>query len=292
MTLEGKTIFITGGSRGIGRAIALRAARDKANVVIVAKTVDAHPVLDGTIHSVATEIEEAGGAALAVRCDIRDVVQVETAVSAAIARFGGIDVLVNNASAVSLTATLETSIRRYDLMHEVNSRGTFIASKACLPHLLKAENPHILMLSPPLNIEERWFAPHVAYTIAKYGMSLCALGLAGEFRGKVGVNALWPRTAIATAAISQFRDSRYALDKPRSPEIMADAAYLAFTSDARATTGNFWVDDELLAAHGVTDLSRYAPEGIRDVDLSPDIFVPSLNELREALEPKCEEHPR
>lgn len=279
MSLSAKTVFISGGSRGIGRAVALRAARDGANVVIAAKTAEAHAKLSGTIHSVAEEIEAVGGQALAVQCDIRDEEQVEAAVASAVARFGGIDILVNNASAVSLTGTLETETRRYDLMQGVNARGTFVTSRACLPHLLKAENPHILAISPPLHMEERWFAPHVAYTISKYGMSLCVLGMAGEFRGRVGVNALWPRAAIATAAITQFEGSRYDLDKLRSPEIMADAAYLAVTSDARTTTGNFWVDDALLASHGVTDLSRYAPEGVSDAELSPDIFVPSLAEL-------------
>lgn len=279
MQLNGKTIFITGGSRGIGRAIALKAAEDGANVVIAAKTVDEHPVLEGTIFSVAAEIENAGGNALPVQCDIRDEAQVTEAVATAVERFGGIDVLVNNASAVWLAGTLDTPMRRYDLMQEVNTRGTYVTSRACLPHLLKASNPHIIMLSPPLNMEERWFAPHLAYTIAKYGMSLCVLGLAGEYRGKIGVNALWPRTAIATAAITQFEDSPYELKNLRSPEILADAAYIIMTSAARTMTGNFFVDDELLAQHGISDLSRYSPSGVPDTELSSDIFVPSLSEL-------------
>lgn len=277
--LAGKTLFITGGSRGIGRAIALRAARDGANVVIAAKTSEPHAVLEGTIHSTAADIEAAGGRALAVQCDIRDEAQIKAAVDAAVARFGGIDMLVNNASAVWLAGTLDTPLKRYDLMQDVNTRGTFAVSQACLPHLLKAENPHILMLSPPLNMEERWFAPHVAYTIAKYGMSLCVLGMAGEFRGRVGVNALWPRTAIETAAMRQFKDGPYEMKHMRSPEIIADAAHIVLTSDARTVTGNFFVDDALLARNGVADLSRYNPPGVADMELSSDVFVPSLREL-------------
>ncbi|NBC21989.1 MAG: SDR family NAD(P)-dependent oxidoreductase, partial [Gammaproteobacteria bacterium] len=204
-TLEGKTLFISGASRGIGLAIARRAAADGANIAIAAKTAEPHPKLPGTIYTAAEEIEEAGGQALPVVCDIRDEEQVRSAVAATVERFGGLDICVNNASAISLTGTLQTEMKRYDLMHQINTRGTFLVSKTCLPHLLEAENPHILNLSPPLNMDEKWFAPHVAYTMAKFGMSLCVLGMAGEFRDKgVAVNALWPRTTIATAAVKNL----------------------------------------------------------------------------------------
>jgi citronellol/citronellal dehydrogenase len=279
-TLVGKTIFITGGSRGIGLAIALRAARDGANIAIAAKTTEPHPSLPGTIHTAARQIEDAGGAALPLVCDIRDEEQVEAAVAATVARFGGIDVCLNNASAVRLSAILDTPMKRYDLIHGVNARGTFLVTQKCLPHLLKAENPHILAISPPLHMEERWFAPHVAYSMGKFGMSLVILGVAGEFRGRVGANALWPRTAIDTAAMAEFKP-HLDIGALRSPEIMADATHLILTSDAKTVTGNFFVDDEVLAAHGATDLSRYNPPEIADIDVTPDLFVPSLRELAE-----------
>ena len=277
-TLAGKTLFISGGSRGIGLAIALRAARDGANVAIAAKTAEPHPSLPGTIFSAAREIEEAGGQALPLICDIREEEQVGAAVAATVARFGSIDVCLNNASAVRLTGILDTPLKRYDLINGVNTRGTFLVTQKCLPHLLVAENPHILTISPPLHMEERWFGPHVAYSIAKFGMSLVTLGVAGEFRGRVAVNSLWPRTAIDTAAMAEFK-SRLDVGRLRSPEIMADAAHLILTSDAKTVTGKFFVDDEVLSAHGVNDLGRYNPPGIADVDITPDLFVPSLREL-------------
>ena len=279
-TLHGKTVFISGGSRGIGLAIALRAARDGANIVIAAKTDTPHPTLPGTIHTAAAQIEAAGGRALAIVCDIRDEAQVEAAVAATVAKFGGIDICINNASAISLTPILDTPMKRFDLMHGVNTRGTFLVTQQTLPHLLKAANPHVLMLSPPLAMQERWFTPHVAYTMAKFAMSMVVLGVAGEYRGRVGVNALWPRTAIDTAAMAMLK-ARLLVGALRSPAIMADAAHLILTSDARATTGNFYIDDELLAAHGITDLSGYAPAGVADVDLTPDFFVPSLRQLKD-----------
>jgi len=272
-TLAGRTLFITGGSRGIGREIALRAARDGANVAIAAKTAEPHPKLPGTIHSAAQEIEAAGGKALPLQVDIRDEEQVLHAVQQTVDTFGGIDVLVNNASAINLTPTLETPIKRFDLMWGVNARGTFLCSQACIPHLRKSPNPHILTLSPPLNLDPRWFELHTAYTISKYGMSLCVLGMAAEFKADgIAVNALWPRTVIATAALA-------ALPMPvpvancRKPEIMADAAHAILTRDSRAAggSGNFHLDDEVLAAAGVTDLARYAVEP--GAPLLPDFFV-------------------
>ncbi len=277
--LHGKTMFISGASRGIGLAIALRAARDGANIAIAAKTDKPHPSLPGTIHTAAADVETAGGQALALACDIRDEAQVEAAVAATVAHFGGIDLCVNNASAISLTPTLATPMKRFDLMHGVNARGTFLVTQKTLPHLLKSANPHLLMLSPPLAMQERWFAPHLAYTMAKFGMSMVVLGVAGEYRGRVGVNALWPRTAIDTAAMAMLKGT-LPVGALRSAAIMADAAYLILTSDAHTATGNFYIDDELLAAHGVTDLSRYGPPGVADIDLTPDFFVPGLRELR------------
>lgn len=278
-TLKGRTLFISGGSRGIGLAIALRAARDGANVAIAAKTATPHPSLPGTIHTAAEAIEAAGGRALPILCDIRDENQVERAIESTVETFGGLDICINNASAIRLTPILDTPVKRFDLMHGVNGRGTYLVTQKALPHLLKADNPHILAISPPLLMEERWFAPHVAYTMAKYGMSLVILGVAGEYRGRVGVNALWPRTAIDTAAMTEF-EGHIGEGALRSPEIVADAAYRIMTSDARSTTGNFFIDDELLASHGITDLSGYAPPGIADIDLMPDFFVASLRELR------------
>ena len=275
MNLKGKTLFITGASRGIGLAIALRAARDGANVVIAAKTAETNPKLPGTIHSAAAEIEAAGGHALALQTDIRDEANVLASVEQAVARFGGIDILVNNASAISLTPTDATPMKRFDLMFGVNVRGTYLCTQASLPHLIKAaqagRNPHVLNMSPPLSMREHWFAPHVAYTMAKYGMSECTLGHAGEFRKYgIAVNSLWPRTAIATAALQMIPGVDIA--KCRTPEILSDAAYIVLTSDAKATTGNFFIDDALLAQHGVTDFEKYSvTPGTKD--FIPDFFV-------------------
>jgi len=258
-SLKGKTIFITGGSRGIGLAIAKRAAADGANIVIAAKTADPHPKLPGTIHTAAAEIEAAGGKALPLQVDIRFEEQVEAAVQAAVDRFGGIDILINNASAVQTTGTLETAMKRYDLMHQINARGTFMCSQKCLPYLKKAENPHIIMLSPPLDMKPRWFGPTLAYTMAKYGMSMCVLGLAAEFK-KAGVaaNALWPRTAIDTAAIRFELGGDKIAPHCRKPEIVADAAHAILTRPSKECSGNFFIDDQVLKQEGVTDLSHYA----------------------------------
>jgi citronellol/citronellal dehydrogenase len=270
-TLRGKTLFITGGSRGIGEAIAVRAGEDGANVVIAAKTDRPHRVLPGTIHTAAEAVEAAGGRALPVVCDIRDEEQVAAGVALALETFGGIDVLVNNASAIFLKGTLDTPMKRYDLMASVNVRGTFTTSKACLPALLEAENPHILNLSPPLSMEPRWFAGHVAYTMSKYGMSMCVLGMAEEFREQgVAVNALWPRTLIQTAALAMV-GAEIKPENCRSPRIMADAAHAILTRPSRECTGNFFIDDEVLTAAGVTDLDAYAlvPGGA----LIPDLYL-------------------
>ncbi len=274
MSLAGRTVFITGASRGIGLAIGLRVAADGANVVVTGKTTDPHPKLPGTIFTAAEAIERAGGHALPVAMDVREELQVRAAVKAAVARFGGIDVLVNNASAIYLTGTLDTPIRRFDLMHQVNTRGTFLATQHCLPHLVGAANPHVLNIAPPLNLNPRWFAPHVAYTMAKYGMSLCVLGMAEEFRAAgVAVNALWPRTAIDTAAISLVAGEETRLRRTRKASIMADAAHAVLTRPSREYTGRFLIDDEVLAEVGVSDLTRYLPEGAREDDLMPDFFL-------------------
>ncbi len=270
--LSGKTMFISGGSRGIGLAIAKRAAEDGANIIIAAKTADPHPKLPGTIYSAAEEIEAAGGKAAPVVCDIRDDAAVQAAVDAGVKKFGGIDICVNNASAISLTPTLQTPMHRYDLMHQINTRGTFLVSKTCLPHLLESDNPHILNLSPPLNMLEKWFRNHVAYTMAKFGMSMCVLGMAGEFREKgVAVNALWPRTTIATAAVKNLLGGDEMIKRSRKPEIMADAAHYILTRPSREFTGNFCIDDEVMESAGVTDLTRYAVDP--SLDLMPDFFV-------------------
>ena len=272
ISLKGKTLFITGASRGIGKAIGLRAARDGANIVIAAKTVQPHPQLPGTIQSAAGEMEAAGGKALACAVDIRSEEQIHQAVKRAVETYGGIDILVNNASAISLTGTLATTLKHFDLMHQVNTRGTFACSQACLPHLLKSENPHILNISPPLNLQARWFGPHVAYTMAKYGMSLCVLGMAEEFRGSgVAVNALWPRTIIATAAVMNLLGGEPVARQGRKPEIMADAAYAILTRSSRQCTGTFFLDEEVLASAGVTNLDDYAvtPGG----SLMADLFL-------------------
>ena len=274
LDLKGKTLFITGASRGIGKAIALRAARDGANIVIAAKTTEAHPKLPGTIYTAAAEIESAGGKALACVVDVRSEDQIADAVKQAVAKFGGIDILVNNASAISLTGTVATPMKRYDLMHNVNTRGTFACSQACIPFLARAENPHILNLSPPLNMETRWFAPHVAYTMAKFGMSMCVLGMAEELKPEhIAVNALWPRTVIATAAVQNLLGGDDVMKGSRSPEIMADAAHVIFTRSSRdvANTGNFYIDDEVLASAGVKDLAKYGM--VPGAELIPDFFV-------------------
>lgn len=256
--LKGKTLFITGASRGIGREIALRAARDGANVVVAAKTAEPHPKLSGTIHTVAEEIEAAGGQALAIQLDVRDDAAIAEAVKRTAAKFGGIDILVNNASAISLTPTLQTPAKRFDLMLGVNARGTFLCSQACYALLKKSPNAHILTLSPPLAMDPKWFAGHVAYTMSKYGMSMCTLGMAEEFREDgIAVNSLWPRTTIATAAV-EVHFPEAILRASRHAAIMADAAHVVLTSDARANTGNFYVDEDVLRTAGVTDFERYA----------------------------------
>lgn len=271
-TLKGKTLFITGASRGIGKAIALRAARDGANIVIAAKTTEPHPKLPGTIYTAAEEIEKAGGRALPFAVDIRDEKQIAAAVEATVAKFGGIDILVNNASAISLTGTEDTPMKRYDLMHGINTRGTFACSQACIPHLKRSSNPHILNNSPPLNMEARWFSPHVAYTMAKYGMSMCVLGMADELRSDgIAVNALWPRTVIATAAVQNLLGGDETIRGSRTPDIMADAAYAILTKPSRSFTGNFCIDEDVLRADGVTDFDKY--QSVPGAELFPDYFI-------------------
>ena len=272
MSLSGKTLFVTGSSRGIGLAIALRAARDGANVVVAAKSDTPHPKLPGTIHTAAEAIERAGGHALPLVVDVREESSVLEAVERVVQAFGGIDICVNNASAISLTGTLATEMKRWDLMHQVNARGTFLVSKACIPHLMKAANPHVLGLSPPPVMEPSWFSPHVAYTMAKMGMSMCMLGMAEEFRSAgIAFNALWPRTAIATSAIEMLAGEA-GLHMSRRPEIVADAAYAVFQKPARTFTGNFLIDDSFLAENGVTDFEPYRYDPSRP--LVPDFFVP------------------
>ncbi len=273
MSLQGKTLFITGASRGIGLAIGLRAARDGANVAIAAKTTEPHPKLPGTIYTAAEEIERAGGKALPLVVDVRDEAMVKEAIDATAARFGGLDIVVNNASAISLTPAVATDMKRYDLMQQINTRGTFVVSKWAIPHLQKAANPHILMISPPLDMKEKWFAPHTAYTIAKFGMSLVVLGLAGELRGKgIAVNALWPRTVIATAAVNNLLGGAALMRASRKPEIVADAAYVVFSKTARQFTGNFLIDDTFLSENGVTDFEHYRADPTQK--LAQDFFVP------------------
>ena len=274
MSLQGKTLFISGASRGIGLAIAKRAARDGANVAIAAKTAEPHPKLPGTIYTAAQEIEEAGGTALPVLCDIRFEDQVQAAVQATVDKFGGIDICINNASAISPTGTLDTDMKRYDLMHHVNTRGTFLCSQKCIPHLLKSDNPHVLNLSPPLNMEEKWFGPHVAYTMAKFGMSMCVLGMSAEFKKDgIAFNALWPRTAIATAAIVNILGGDAAAKNSRKPEIMADAAHVILTKDSKEFTGQFCVDDDVLKSAGATDADLEKYSMTPGADLLPDFFV-------------------
>lgn len=273
MDLAGKTLFVTGASRGIGLAIALRAAQDGANIVIAAKTDSAHPKLPGTIHTAAEAVERAGGRALPLTVDVRDEAAVTAAVEQAVAAFGGLDICVNNASAISLTGTMDTEMKRWDLMHQINARGTFLVTRACIPHLRQAANPHVLTLSPPPVMDPAWFAPHVAYSLAKMGMSLCVLGMAEEFRSDgIAFNALWPRTAIATSAMSML-GGEPALARCRTPEIVADAAYEVFRRPARAFTGNFLIDDSFLAECGVTDFERYRVDPSQP--LMADFFVPS-----------------
>jgi citronellol/citronellal dehydrogenase len=271
MSLKGKTLFITGASRGIGLAIALRAARDGANIAIAAKTAEPHPSLPGTIHTAADAVERAGGRALPLLCDIRFEDQVAEAVKATVEKFGGLDICVNNASAISLTGTLETEMKRFDLMMDINARGTFLTSKYCLPHLLKAGNPHVLMLSPPLDLATKWFASHTAYSLAKYGMSLCVLGMAAEFQDRVAFNALWPRTAIATSALTLAWNGDELARRARKPEILADAACLLFIKP-KSFSGHFLIDDTFLADHGVSDFDRYRVDPSQD--LLEDFFVP------------------
>ena len=279
--LKNKTLFVSGASRGIGLAIAKRAAKDGANIILAAKTAEPHPKLPGTIYTAADEIIEEGGQALPVICDIRDEENVRDAVNKGLDHFGGIDICVNNASAIQLPGTLQTDMKRYDLMNQINARGTFLVSKVCLPHLLKSDNPHILNLSPPLDMDPKWFGPHVAYTMAKFGMSLCVLGMAEEFKEDgVAVNALWPRTAVATAAIKNALGGDSIMNISRSPEIMADAAYVILTKDSKEFTGNFCIDDNLLADNGVTDFSQYAE--VPFSELAPDFFVPDDIEPPEA----------
>ena len=271
--LTNKTLFISGASRGIGLAIAKRAAQDGANVILAAKTAEPHPKLPGTIYTAADEIEEAGGKAFPVLCDVRFEDQLEEAVNKGAEHFGGIDICVNNASAIQLTNTLQTDMKRYDLMNQINARGTFLTSKKCIPFLLKAENPHILNLSPPLDMNPKWFANNVAYSIAKFGMSLCVLGMAEEFKEQgIAVNALWPRTAIATAAVKNILGGDETVKVSRTPEIMADAAYVILTKKSKDFSGNFCIDDNLLADNGVKDFSKYAE--VPFAQLAPDFFVP------------------
>jgi citronellol/citronellal dehydrogenase len=276
-SLTGKTLFITGASRGIGLAIALRAARDGANIAIAAKTAEPHPKLDGTIYTAAEQIEKAGGKALPLICDVREEVQVEAAIQATVKHFGGLDICVNNASAISLTPTTKTDMKRYDLMHQINARGTFLVSRNCIPHLQKSANPHILMLSPPLDLSPKWFAGHVAYTVAKYNMSLFVLGMAAEFRKEgIAVNALWPRTSIATAAVNNLLGGDRLMRMSRTPDIMADAAHVIFTQPSKTFTGQFCIDDTLLHEKaGITDFEAYRVDNSQP--LVSDFFVPDTS---------------
>jgi citronellol/citronellal dehydrogenase len=285
MSLKGKTLFITGGSRGIGLAIALKAAADGANIAVAAKTVEPHPKLEGTIHTAAEAIAKAGGRALPLAVDVRDEVAVQAALDEAAMKFGGIDIVVNNASAIQLTPVTATEMRRYDLMQQINARGTFMVSKFAIPYLARSANPHILMMSPPLDMSEKWFAPHTAYSMAKFGMSLVVLGLAGELRGKVGVNALWPRTTIATAAIKNLLGGDAIMRMSRKPEILAEAACRIFQKP-KTFTGNFLIDDTFLASEGVSDFDQYRVDPSQP--LQEDFFVPasSLPPAGVSLKPK------
>jgi citronellol/citronellal dehydrogenase len=272
MSFKGKTAFITGASRGIGKAIALRLAREGANIVIAAKSVEENPKLGGTIFSAADEVKAAGGGALAVQCDIRNEDQVQAAVDKAVAEFGGIDILINNASAISLTPTEKTEPKRYDLMHSINVRGTFFVSRACIPHLRKGSNPHILNLSPPINMEQKWFAHHLAYTMSKYNMSMIAWGLAAELKNDgIAANTLWPRTTIATAAVNNLLGGEMLMKMSRTPEILADAAYYILRRPSKTCTGNFFIDETVLAEEGITDLSGYSV--VPGAQLYTDLFL-------------------
>jgi citronellol/citronellal dehydrogenase len=273
MSLTGKTLFISGASRGIGLAIALRAAKDGANVAVAAKTAEPHPKLPGTIYTAAEEIEKAGGKALPLVCDIRFEEQVVDAVEKTVARFGGIDICVNNASAISLTGTLQTDMKRFDLMQQINARGTYLVSRTCIPHLKRAANPHVLMLSPPLDMNPKWFRGHTAYTMAKFGMSMCVLGMAAEFADEgIAFNALWPRTGVATAAIRNALAGDEGMKHCRTTDVLSDAAYLIFNKPAKNFTGRFLIDDNVLAENGVTDFDQYRVDPTKD--LMPDFFVP------------------
>jgi len=273
MNLKDKVIFISGGSRGIGLAMAKKAAEDGAKIVVAAKTAEPHPKLPGTIFTAAEEIINAGGDALPMVCDIRNEDNVRDAINKAVEHFGGIDICINNASAIQLTNTLDTSMKRYDLMHQINGRGTYMVSKYCLPHLLKADNPHILNLAPPLDMDPKWFGGHVGYTMAKYTMSMCVLGMAAEFKEQgVAVNALWPRTAIATAAVQNHLGGDEIMRLSRNVDIMADAAYAILTMDSKEFSGNFCIDDLVLHEAGVTDFTKYA--NVPFAELMPDFFVP------------------
>ena len=275
MSLKGKTLFISGASRGIGKAIGIRAAQDGANVVVAAKTTEPHPKLEGTIYTAADEIREAGGQALACVVDIRSEEMIQEAMDKAASEFGGIDIVINNASAINLSGTESVDMKRYDLMHSINTRGTFLVSKLAIPYLKKKDNPHVLNLSPPLNMETRWFQNHIAYTMAKFGMSMCVLGMAGEFKSDgIAFNALWPRTAIATAAVRNLLGGDMMAAKSRTPEIMADAAHEILIRDSKECTGNFFIDDEVMIAAGVTDLRKYQVDQSLEIkELVPDFFV-------------------
>lgn len=274
MPLNNKTLFITGASRGIGLAIGLRAAKDGANVVIAAKTTEPHPKLEGTIYTAAEAIIAAGGKALPLVVDVRDEESVKVAIAKTVETFGGLDIVVNNASAINLSSTEAVDMKRYDLMNQINTRGTFMVSKFAIPHLARAANPHILMLSPPLDMSEKWFAPHLAYSIAKYGMSLCVLGLAGELRGRgIAVNALWPRTTIATAAVNNLLGGDALMKASRTPDILADAAHMILTTPSRELTGQFLIDDTFLVSRGVTEFDHYRVDPTQS--LAPDFFVPA-----------------
>jgi citronellol/citronellal dehydrogenase len=283
-TLKGKTLFITGASRGIGLAIGLRAARDGANVVVAAKTTEPHPKLEGTIYSAAEAITKAGGNALPLVVDVRDEESVKAAIAKTVETFGGLDIVVNNASAINLARTEAVDMKRYDLMNQINTRGTFMVSKFAIPHLAKSANPHVLMLSPPLDMSEKWFAPHLAYSIAKYGMSLCVLGLAGELRGKgIAVNALWPRTTIATAAVNNLLGGDALMKASRTSDILADAAHMIFITPSKELTGQFLIDDTFMVSRGVTDFDKYRVDPTQH--LAPDFFVPSDSKPPVSLKP-------
>lgn len=270
-SIKGATVFITGGSRGIGKAIALKLAREGANIAVAAKTVEPHPKLEGTIYTAANEIEALGVKVLPLQVDIRHEEQIQAAVDETVRVFGGIDILVNNASAISLTPTEQTDAKRFDLMHDINVRGTFLVCRACLPHLKQSANGHIITLSPPLDMNPKWFAPHLAYTISKYNMSMIAMGLAAELKGKVGVNTLWPKTTIATAAVQNLLGGEFLMQRSRKPDIVADAVYAIVSKAAAECTGNFFIDEEVLKGEGITDFTLYSVNPSNP--LQPDLFI-------------------